>query len=200
VLRFYQKWRNCVTEPTRLHTRAYLRNSNTLSHMFPRTGMHNSCCKLATPLRLIIIYSERGTTVFLLESDEFSSIWFHFFVMFVFTNICLLNSFVFLAYPNDLIHDGVGVSLSPADTPSIAASSKFGENMLCSCSSGLYSGHCNRLWPSGLVWSGEDTLCEGRGDPPPLVEKLLVTLVFPKKTKCIPICMPGSNFIHIVDI
>jgi hypothetical protein len=31
----------------------------------------------------------------------------------------------------------------------------------------------NRLRPSGLVWSGEDTLCEGRGNPLPLVEKLL---------------------------
>jgi hypothetical protein len=31
----------------------------------------------------------------------------------------------------------------------------------------------NRHLPSGLVWSGEDTLCEGRGDPPSLVEKLL---------------------------
>jgi hypothetical protein len=31
----------------------------------------------------------------------------------------------------------------------------------------------NRLRPSGLVWSGEDTLCGGRGDPLPLVEKLL---------------------------
>jgi hypothetical protein len=29
----------------------------------------------------------------------------------------------------------------------------------------------NRHRPSGLVWSGEDTLCGGRGDP--LVEKLL---------------------------
>jgi hypothetical protein len=27
-----------------------------------------------------------------------------------------------------------------------------------------------------------------------------VTLVFPKKTKCKPICMPGSNFMHIDDI
>jgi hypothetical protein len=27
---------------------------------------------------------------------------------------------------------------------------------------------------------------------------LCVTPVFPKKTKCKPICMPGSNFIHIV--
>jgi hypothetical protein len=26
-----------------------------------------------------------------------------------------------------------------------------------------------------------------------------VTPVFPKKTKCITICMPGFNFIHIVD-
>jgi hypothetical protein len=25
------------------------------------------------------------------------------------------------------------------------------------------TGNCHR--PSGLVWSGEDTLCEGRGDP-----------------------------------
>jgi hypothetical protein len=31
----------------------------------------------------------------------------------------------------------------------------------------------NRLRPSGLVWSGEDTLCGGRGDPLPLVKKLL---------------------------
>jgi hypothetical protein len=30
----------------------------------------------------------------------------------------------------------------------------------------------NRLRPSGLVWSGEDTLCRGRGDPPSLVELL----------------------------
>jgi hypothetical protein len=30
----------------------------------------------------------------------------------------------------------------------------------------------NRHRPSGLVWSGEDTLCRGRGDPLPL-EKLL---------------------------
>jgi hypothetical protein len=30
----------------------------------------------------------------------------------------------------------------------------------------------NRLRPSSLVWSGEDTLCGGRGDPLP-VEKLL---------------------------
>jgi hypothetical protein len=172
--------------------------------MFPRTGMHKSCCKLATPLRLIIIYSERGTTVFLLESDEFSSIWFHFFVMFVFTNICLLNSFVFLAYPNDLIHDGVGVSLSPADTPSIAASSKFGENMLCSCSSGLYSGHCNRLWPSGLVWSGEDTLCEGRGDPPPLSGEAPCHTCFSKENQVHTYMYARIKFYtysrHIVDI
>jgi hypothetical protein len=31
----------------------------------------------------------------------------------------------------------------------------------------------NRLRPSDLVWSGEYTLCGGRGDPLPLVEKLL---------------------------
>ena len=31
----------------------------------------------------------------------------------------------------------------------------------------------NRLRPFGLVWSDEDTLCGGRGDPLPLVEKLL---------------------------
>jgi hypothetical protein len=31
----------------------------------------------------------------------------------------------------------------------------------------------NRLRPSDLVWSGEDTLCGGRGDPLPLVKKLL---------------------------
>jgi hypothetical protein len=31
----------------------------------------------------------------------------------------------------------------------------------------------NRHRPSSLVWSGEDTLCGGRGDPPSLVEKLL---------------------------
>jgi hypothetical protein len=31
----------------------------------------------------------------------------------------------------------------------------------------------NRHRPSGLVWSVEDTLCGGRGDPPSLVEKLL---------------------------
>jgi hypothetical protein len=31
----------------------------------------------------------------------------------------------------------------------------------------------NRHRPSGLVWSGEDTLCGGRGDPPSLVEKIL---------------------------
>jgi hypothetical protein len=29
------------------------------------------------------------------------------------------------------------------------------------------------LRPSGLVWRDEDTLCGGRGDPLPLVEKLL---------------------------
>jgi hypothetical protein len=27
----------------------------------------------------------------------------------------------------------------------------------------------NRHRPSGLVWSGEDTLCGGRGDPLPLL-------------------------------
>jgi hypothetical protein len=27
---------------------------------------------------------------------------------------------------------------------------------------------------------------------------LLITPVFPKKTKCITICMPGSSFMHIV--
>jgi hypothetical protein len=27
---------------------------------------------------------------------------------------------------------------------------------------------------------------------------IMVTLVFPKKTKCKPICMPGSSFMHIV--
>jgi ribonuclease HI len=31
-------------------------------------------------------------------------------------------------------------------------------------------------------------------------DKLAVTRVFPKKTKCKPICMPGSIFMHIVDI
>jgi hypothetical protein len=31
----------------------------------------------------------------------------------------------------------------------------------------------NRHRPSRLVWSGEDTLCGGRGDPHSLVEKLL---------------------------
>ena len=30
-----------------------------------------------------------------------------------------------------------------------------------------------RLRPSGLVWSGDDTLCGGSGDPLPLVEKFL---------------------------
>jgi hypothetical protein len=28
--------------------------------------------------------------------------------------------------------------------------------------------------------------------------KGIVTPVFPKKIKCLPICMPGSSFIHIV--
>jgi hypothetical protein len=32
----------------------------------------------------------------------------------------------------------------------------------------------NRLRPSGLVWSGEDTLCEGRGDPIPKWRSSLV--------------------------
>jgi hypothetical protein len=32
-------------------------------------------------------------------------------------------------------------------------------------------GNCHR--PSGLVWSGEDTLCRGAWRPPSLVEKLL---------------------------
>jgi hypothetical protein len=31
----------------------------------------------------------------------------------------------------------------------------------------------NRHRPSGLVWSGEDTLCRGTWRPPSLVEKLL---------------------------
>jgi hypothetical protein len=31
-----------------------------------------------------------------------------------------------------------------------------------------------------------------------LTEELLVTPDFPKETKCIPICMPGSSFMHIV--
>jgi hypothetical protein len=31
----------------------------------------------------------------------------------------------------------------------------------------------NRHRPSGLVWSGEDTLCGGCGDSPSMVEKLL---------------------------
>jgi hypothetical protein len=29
---------------------------------------------------------------------------------------------------------------------------------------------------------------------------ICVTPVFPKKIKCITICMPGSSFMHIVDI
>jgi DNA repair exonuclease SbcCD ATPase subunit len=33
-----------------------------------------------------------------------------------------------------------------------------------------------------------------------LAEEKRVTPVFPKKTKCKPICMPGSIFMHIVDI
>jgi hypothetical protein len=33
------------------------------------------------------------------------------------------------------------------------------------------TGNHHRL--SGLVWSGEDTLCGGCGDPPSLLEKLL---------------------------
>jgi hypothetical protein len=32
----------------------------------------------------------------------------------------------------------------------------------------------NRLRPSGLVWSGEDTLCRGRGDPLPWWRSSLV--------------------------
>jgi hypothetical protein len=32
----------------------------------------------------------------------------------------------------------------------------------------------NRLQPSGLVWSGEDTLCRGRGDPLPKWRNSLV--------------------------
>jgi hypothetical protein len=32
----------------------------------------------------------------------------------------------------------------------------------------------NRHLPSGLVWSGEDTLCEGRGDPLPKWRSSLV--------------------------
>jgi hypothetical protein len=45
-----------------------------------------------------------------------------------------------------------------------------------------------------------------RGDPFPVFALLSaayapllgVTPAFPKKTKCIPICMPGSSFMHIV--
>jgi hypothetical protein len=33
---------------------------------------------------------------------------------------------------------------------------------------------------------------------PPGFESENVTPAFPKKTKCIPICMPGSSFMHIV--
>jgi hypothetical protein len=32
----------------------------------------------------------------------------------------------------------------------------------------------NRLSPSGLVWRGEDTLCEGSGDPLPKWRNSLV--------------------------
>jgi hypothetical protein len=32
------------------------------------------------------------------------------------------------------------------------------------------------------------------------LRRVAVTPVFPKKTKCKPICMPGSSFMHIVDI
>jgi hypothetical protein len=32
----------------------------------------------------------------------------------------------------------------------------------------------NRLRPSGLVWSGEDTLCGGRGEPLPKRRSSLV--------------------------
>jgi NAD kinase len=32
------------------------------------------------------------------------------------------------------------------------------------------------------------------------VRGLAVTPVFPKKTKCKPMCIPGSSFMHIADI
>jgi hypothetical protein len=35
--------------------------------------------------------------------------------------------------------------------------------------------------------------------PAALLKEEVVTPVFPKKTKCKPICMPGSIFMHIVD-
>jgi hypothetical protein len=48
-----------------------------------------------------------------------------------------------------------------------------------------------------VIWKrklevGKDLKAEG------LVKSWGVTPDFPKKTKCIPICMPGSSFMHIV--
>jgi hypothetical protein len=44
----------------------------------------------------------------------------------------------------------------------------------------------NRHLPSGLVWSGEDTLCGGRGDPLPWWRRsLVVTPGFKSKSECI---------------
>jgi hypothetical protein len=45
-------------------------------------------------------------------------------------------------------------------------------------------------WPAG---SSEGHMVARKG-------RRSVTPVFPKKTKCNPICMPGSSFMHIVDI
>jgi hypothetical protein len=49
----------------------------------------------------------------------------------------------------------------------------------------------NRLRPSGLVWSGEDTLCGGRGDPLPKWRSSLVEVVS-RWTRELGDCLSGE--------
>jgi hypothetical protein len=67
--------------------------------------------------------------------------------------------------------------------------------------SAVWSGGAS-AWPAGVrVWTGARARKQADRK---IVGRLrlwkCVTPVFPKKTKCKPICMPGSSFTHIVDI
>jgi hypothetical protein len=50
----------------------------------------------------------------------------------------------------------------------------------------------------GSSWGNLGRRPESRGADGPEGSSESLTPDFPKKTKCKPICMPGSSFIHIV--
>jgi cytokinin dehydrogenase len=93
------------------------------------------------------------------------------------------------AIPNGVFHSTSPIDIAALIWLSISQSKPF---TVAPRGQG-HSARGQALAPVGIV---VDMRSMGRGNHG--YHAKVVTPAFPKKTKCIPICMPGSSFMHIV--